>query len=153
MKILVLLGLLLMVLYVGLAWKKKEEIPVSVSSISYIFSKSAFSTVMSLYALLTMPQTLEKLPEDLDFIGFLSFVGIILVASSPYFRTEKKMLHNIGGFLFGILSQVVVGIINPWLLLGWVPFITYLLCKPKSEKLTFWAEATAAGTLSAALLL
>lgn len=153
MKILVLLSLLMLTVYVGLAWQKKGGAPISISSIAYIFPKGVFSVVMSLYAFLSMPRTLEALPDGCEFIGFLCFVGIFLVAASPYFRTEWRAVHNIGGFLFGVLSQFIVIALSPYLLLCWIVFAVYLVCCSHRENWAFWAEVTAGNAFAVALLI
>ena len=152
MKTLALLSIFLVGGYIVAGWHKNGRTPISVSSIAYILPRGAFSIVMSLYTMLAIPRTLEALPSEWEFLGFLCFVGIFLVAASPYFRTEWRAVHYAGGFLFGVLSQVVVAIVLPWVLIGWLPFVGYLIACPRSEKLAFWAEVTAGALLAAALL-
>lgn len=153
MKILVILSLLLMTGYITVGWRKSARAPISVSSIAYIFPKGAFSAVMAIYMLLTMPRTFEALPPGWEFVGFLCFAGVLLVAASPYFRSEWRVMHYAGGIIYGILSQVIVAMICPYLLLGWLPLAAYLIYRPRTDTWALWAEITTGLTLALALLI
>ena len=153
MKILVILSLLLMIGYITAGWSKNARAPISVSSIAYIFPKGAFSAVMAMYMLLTMPRTFEALPPGWEFVGFLCFAGILLVAASPYFRSEWRVMHYAGGIIYGILSQVIVAMICPYLLLGWLPLAAYLIYRLRTDTWALWAEITTGLTLALALLI
>lgn len=153
MKTLALLSIFLVGGYIVAGWHKNGRTPISVSSIAYIFPKGAFSTVMAIYMLLTTPRTFEALPPGWEFVGFLCFAGVLLVAASPYFRSEWRVMHYAGGIIYGILSQVIVAMICPWLLLGWLPLAAYLIYRPRTDTWALWAEITTGLTLALALLI
>ena len=153
MKTLALLSIFLVGGYIVAGWHKNGRTPISVSSIAYIFPKGAFSVVMAIYMLLTMPRTSEALPPGWEFVGFLCFAGVLLVAASPYFRSEWRVMHYAGGIIYGILSQVIVAMICPWLLLGWLPLAAYLIYRPRTDTWALWAEITTGLTLALALLI
>ena len=153
MKTLALLSIFLVGGYIIAGWHKNGRTPISVSSIAYIFPKGAFSTVMAIYMLLTTPRTFEALPPGWEFVGFLCFAGVLLVAASPYFRSEWRVMHYAGGIIYGILSQVIVAMICPYLLLGWLPLAAYLIYRPRTDTWALWAEITTGLTLALALLI
>lgn len=141
------IAVLIAVVYAALARLKSGKALVSVSSISYILPSWMFTTFFGVEMLLLYPVLFEKLLEVWKFLGFICMLGLWAVAASPYFRTEATTLHNIGGFGFCIVAQIIVGIINPILLFGWMPVVVYILSgllkKKKRSDITFWAEATA----------
>lgn len=141
------IAVLIAVVYAALARLKSGKALVSVSSISYILPSWMFTTFFGVEMLLLSPVIFEKLPEVWKFLGFICMLGLWAVAASPYFRTEATTLHNIGGFGFCIVAQIIVGIINPILLFGWMPVVVYILSgllkRKKRSDIAFWAEATA----------
>ena len=79
-------------------------------------------------------------------------VGLLMVAASPCYRTENKVLHYVGGYLFGLASQVVVALLIPWLLILWVLFPLVFIRKDWKENATFIAEAICYLTLVVSLI-
>lgn len=137
------LAIILAVGYVMLARKKHGENLISVSSIAYILPSWMFTVVLGLESILLAPSIFEHLPNDWQFIGFLCLLGLWAVAASPYFHTEARTLHNIGGFGFCIMSQVVVIFGQYCLLFGWLPVLCYIVLAEGKKDKTFWAEVTA----------
>lgn len=148
-----ILALVLGLTYVISARVKKGAPLESYSSISYILPSWMFTTVTFLIGMLTAPMIFEKMPENFKFFGFLMVLGLGMVSATPYFHTENKPLHYIGGFGFCIFAMVIVGFLNPWMLLGWLPLLIYIVFKPKDKNLTFYAEAVAYIILFITLLL
>lgn len=126
---------------------KSKKSLVSVSSIAYILPSWLFTAFFGLESILLAPSIFEHLPDNYQFIGFFCLLGLWAVGASPYFHTEARTLHYIGGFGFCILAQVIVAFNQPLLLLCWLPVVYYiisgLLTKNKREDETFWAEVTA----------
>ena len=141
-RVMLIMAIILAVTYAALARKKHGENLNSVSSISYILPSWMFTAFFGLESILLAPSIFEHMPEDWQFIGFISLFGLWAVAASPYFHTEAKVLHYFGGYLFCVAAQVIVALNNPFLLLGWLPTIVYVLFSRKSD-ITFWAEVTA----------
>lgn len=127
-------------------WKSGKSL-VSVSSIAYILPSWLFTAFFGLQSIMLAPSIFDHLPDDFQFIGFLCLLGLWAVGASPYFHTESRTLHNIGGFGFCILTQVIVAFNYPYLLFGWIPVLVYIaidaLTKKKCRDITFWAEVTA----------
>lgn len=142
-RVMLITAIILAVGYVMLAWKKHGENLISVSSIAYILPSWMFTVVLGLESILLAPSIFEHLPNDWQFIGFLCLLGLWAVAASPYFHTEARTLHNIGGFGFCIISQVVVIFGKYCLLFGWLPALCYIVLSDGKKDKTFWAEVTA----------
>lgn len=135
----ILLPIIIAMTGVGYAIYRTKEIPESVSSIAYIMPHWAFSVWIALTGLSTLPFILEALPSGWQWVGFLCVVGLLIVASSSYYKTEKKTLHWIGGILCAVCALIVVAIVRPWLLLLWIPFFIALMKWP-NDQWFFWVE-------------
>lgn len=72
-------------------------------------------------------------------ISLLFTIGIFGVGLTPFYRTTGKWLHYGGGILSGITSQLLVYLVNPYLLIPWIPYLFYLIFYPDNNT-TFWAE-------------
>lgn len=135
----ILLPIIIALIGVGYAVHRTKEIPESVSSIAYIMPHWAFSVWIALTGLSTLPFVLESLPNGWQWVGFLSIVGLFIVASSSYYKTEEKTLHWVGGILCAVCALIVVAIARPWLLLLWIPFFLVLMKWP-NDQWFFWVE-------------
>ena len=135
----ILLPIIIALIGVGYAIYRTREIPESVSSIAYIMPHWAFSVWIALTGLSALPFILESLPNGWQWVGFLSIVGLLIVASSSYYKTEEKTLHWVGGILCAVCALIVVAIARPWLLLLWIPFFLVLMKWP-NDKWFFWCE-------------
>ena len=135
----ILLPIIIAMTGVGYAIYRTKEIPESVSSIAYIMPHWAFSVWIALTGLSTLPFILEALSDGWQWVGFLSIVGLFIVASSSYYKTEEKTLHWVGGILCAECALIVVAIARPWLLLLWIPFFIALMKWP-NDKWFFWCE-------------
>ena len=122
MIILLILSVLLSIPVTLLAIRKAKELPDSVSSFSYYIGDVLFSLWIASVASLLLFPMLHALPTSLVFVGGLVSAGLLMVAASPYYRTEWKVIHYFGGYLFGVGSQIVVAILEPWLLCLWTVF-------------------------------
>jgi membrane protein len=144
---LLFLAIALAFAYAVAARIKSKKSLVSVSSIAYILPPWLFTAFFGLESILLAPSIFEHLPDNYQFIGFFCLLGLWAVGASPYFHTEARTLHNLGGFGFCILAQVVVAFNRPLLLFGWTPVLIYIaigkLTKNKYDDITFWAEVTA----------
>lgn len=107
------------------AARRKGAMLDSVSEVAYIIHKWAFTAWMAIVGMLLMPALMESLPESCQWLGFLSVVGALCVAASPYYKTESRVLHYGGGAFCAILSTVIVAMLQPLLLLAWalIPFL------------------------------
>ena len=146
-----LIALLAAAMVVTIATIKKKGVPDSVSEIAYIIPHWAFSSWIAVVGVLLMPDMMEHLPDGLQFIGFLSVVGLLCVAASSYYRTEAAPLHYVGGILCALCATVVTAIINPLLLLGWLLYLIEMLIA-KWRNWCFWGEVVVFVLLVAALI-
>lgn len=143
-------ALLLAVGVVGLAARKKQGIPDSISEIAYIIPHTAFTVWIVLVGMLLMPLMMDALPDELTFLGFLCAAGLFCVAASPFYKTEESALHYMGGSLCAICATVVVAVNMPLLLLLWTLYAAAMVWQ-KGKCWCFWAEVTVYLLLLAAL--
>ena len=132
------------------AAKKAKELPDSVSSFSYYVRFSLWATMTAAILLFS---SLHALPPKQGYIAGMMSVGLLMVAASPCYRTENKVLHYVGGYLFGLASQIVVALLIPWLLILWVLFPLVFIRKSWKENATFIAEGICYITLVGSLIL
>lgn len=134
---------------VAIAAIKKKDVPESISEIAYIIPHWAFSSWIAIVGILLMPDMMDSLNEDRQWIGFLSIVGLMLVASSAYYKTEAKALHYVGGCLCAACASAVVAIIQPCLLFIWIAYAIVMIKPPRSW--LFWGEVVIYALLVVAL--
>ena len=135
------------------AAKKAKELPDSVSSFSYYVGDVRFSLWATMTAAILLSSSLHVLPPKHAYIAGLLSVGLLMVAASPCYRTENKVLHYVGGYLFGLASQVVVALVMPWLLILWILFPLVFIHKSWKENATFIAEGICYVTLIVSLII
>lgn len=111
-----------------------------VSEIAYIIPHWAFSSWIALVGILLMPDLMEHLPEQWQFIGFLSIVGLLCVAATSYYRTEAAPLHYIGGIMCACLAVVVMAMIQPALPTIGCSLYVFFMAVCRWEKWCFWGE-------------
>lgn len=145
------LALLLAGVIVTYAAIKKKGCPDSVSEIAYIIPHWAFSSWIAIVGVLLMPELMEHLPDGLQFIGFLSVVGLFCVAASSYYRTEGAPLHYVGGIMCALCATIVTAIVAPALLLVWLFYLIEMLTT-KWKNWCFWGECLVFTLLVAALV-
>ena len=117
------------------------KIPQSISETSYLTlaHKGLFSAIMGVESALLLPTLLDKSAENTQFLGFLSIIGLLMVAASPYYKTENRLMHYLGGIVAGIGSQLLIALNNPIILSSWALFPLTLL-NNKGKNSVFWAE-------------
>lgn len=151
MIILLILSVLLSIPVTLRAIRKAKELPDSVSSFSYYIGDIRFSLWIASVASLLLFPMLYALPTSLTIVGGLVSAGLLMVAASPYYRTERKVIHYFGGYLFGVASQVVVAILEPWLLCLWTFFPFIFIKHEWRENATFISEAICVLSLVASI--
>ncbi len=150
---LIILSVVLSVAMAIVAAKKAKELPDSVSSFSYYVGDVRFSLWATMTAAILLSSSLHALPPKHAYIAGLLSVGLLMVAASPCYRTENKVLHYVGGYLFGLASQVVVALVMPWLLILWILFPLVFIHKSWKENATFIAEGICYVTLIVSLII
>ena len=149
---LIILSVVLSVAMAIVAANKAKELPDSVSSFSYYVGDVRFSLWATMMAAILLFSSLHALLPKHAYIAGLMSVGLLMVAASPCYRTENKILHYIGGYLFGLASQVVVALVMPWLLVPWTLFPFVFIHRAWRENATFIAEAICYLTLVVCLI-
>lgn len=153
LKVLSILGILYMLGYTVWNSVKNKKMLQSLSSTAYIVKYDWWFTIsMCITGFSIAPYMIALLPEWWGFIGMLFLIGLILVGCSPHYKTVYETMHNFGGYLAGIMSQIVVGYLYWPLLLPWIPFLLWcIFCKSPNK--TFYAEALCFITLSISLII
>ena len=117
------ISILLVVLYVGAAIWKENEIPASVSAMVWILPKGNWRWLWTVWlwavALTVTPPLIEVMPDYIRSIGFLFGALLLFTGAFPLFDTEHVAYHNILGVVSGIISQICVVFVSPWWLLLW----------------------------------
>lgn len=122
---------------------KEKECPDSISSYSYHIGFTEFSLWSILMVSLLMAPLMSVLISLDNYIwvaGIVTLFGLLMVGISPKYRTENKVIHYAGGYLCGVASQVIVGFLNPMLLLFWTLFIIYFALARFNKKFNSWRE-------------
>ena len=136
MSVLALLVALAVVVFVTI---KSDEIPDSISAIAYIIPHWTFSVWIAVIGMMIMPDVIVTLPDNLQFIGFFSVVGLFFVAASSYYRTEAAPLHYIGGIMCAVCATIVSALISPLFLFVW-PVYLMSMHMIAWQQWCFWAE-------------
>ena len=137
---------------IAYAVAREKAVPDSVSGIAYIMPHWAFSMWIACTAMLLMPRMMELLPQNEQWIGFVSVVGAFIVASSSFYKSEAKGLHYIGGCICAVFAIVATSMIKPMMLLLFLPVLLILL-KLKSKEWLFWTELAIYVVLTTTLLI
>lgn len=135
MSICIITSLVLAVGFVLAAIIKKKELPESISSLVYLFSKGyqwVWTVWIWLVAITLSVPMIEALPAVAEVAGFFLFVSLGFVGAMPLVYKEQNLWHNIFGIAAGVISQVCVAIINPWWLMVWVLMLSALWMKSKA---------------------
>lgn len=128
--------LIYLIVYILYFIKLDHRIPQSLSQTAYLLNnkKIFLYTFWFTGIILFYPLSLISIPLSLLFTLGLLWVGI-----SPNYKQYGKIIHFGGGYLSGVVSQILVTLVNPWLLLLWLPYIIYAIFIRDDSK-TFWAE-------------
>ena len=104
----------------------KYGLPTSISATYYTdIGKIWFAGTMILMGLTLLPSLLDTYPHFLSFwaCALLCFVGAI-----PY---SDKIMHHVLAISSGVISQLIILLVNPWILLGWLLTIPIYLFSKK----------------------
>ena len=111
----------------------KYGIPKSLSETYYTpIGNLGFVAEMLLLGFFMMPALIDVYPHC---ISFFACVLLCFVGASPY---SDKPVHSIIAASAGILSQIIVAITCPYLLLGWIG--VGILTAFQKDKWLFWVE-------------
>ena len=125
--ILIYSSLLLIVTYIVAVSIKQKGIPYSVSATYYpLEHKFIFALAMIGTGMLLMPVIINKTPENIQSIAFMSCAGIIIVGISPNFREDfEGKIHQSGALMCIVGSQIWTFIMSPYSLLIWPCYLIY----------------------------
>lgn len=143
MNTLVILSLLLVTLYLGVAIWRKLTLPESISAMVWVLNGNwrwLWSIWLAAVSVLTFAPMIELLDgKGLGVFGFLPMVCLGFVAVWPLFDQKHVKWHNLLAILGGILSQVAVALLNPWWLSVWL-LMAVALWKPLRSKAVMISE-------------
>ena len=125
--------LIIFVYVIYCVWK--NGIPKSLSA-TYYNNGIWFSIVILLSTFLIFPKMLNMTPDNFTFLPFLMGAGISFVAIAPNFKSDwlDDKVHTVSAIIAFAASQIWIALLNPILLLTWIPFIFV------RNNYKFWAE-------------
>ena len=129
MTVLLVINILLVAVYVAATIWRMKALPESISAMVYELPRKwqwVWSAWLVAVAFTLMPVLLEKLPDGVEFLGFLTTIGLVGAAVTPLVQTETRKWHYILAIGAGVLSQVCVAVLSPWWLLLWFSMIGVL---------------------------
>ena len=129
MNVLLIANILLVVSYVGITIWRMKALPESISAMVYELPRKrqwVWSAWLCLVAFTLMPVLLEKLPDGVEFLGFLTTIGLVGAAVTPLIQLETRKWHYIFAIGAGVLGQMCVAVLSPWWLLLWFTMIGVL---------------------------
>lgn len=138
-----LIGFLIILLYCIIIITKDKEIPNSISQMVYSLEekmKWTFTMVMMIVGFMIVPQLMEVINPNYEFLGFLTVLGIFGVGADPLVKGEKNIVHYVSAAIMGISSQIIVLMNMSNLMYMWIPYVMYTLYEEKSDKNMFFAE-------------
>lgn len=107
-----------------------------------------WTVIIGAVAGLTMPVLLNHVHPDTQLIAFFACGALGFVAVTPLVQDKQDIsykVHMTAAYACGILSQLLVALNEPRLLLCWLPWIDAFLWITKDGKwdtAKFWAEMT-----------
>lgn len=168
MMTLLIISVLLVMSFVGVAIWMERELPESVSALVYLLpEKGGIRWLWTLWmwavALTIAPSLMEALDgSNWQFIGFMTIASLIFTGAWPLFQTETRGGHYFLAMASGILSQLCVLLIDADWLFAWALFVFLMgsvyiqpegrLGKAMKGKGVFLAEAVCFISLVGALL-
>lgn len=106
-----------------LAYEYNRDIPSSISALVHDLPKEnqwMWSAWLATISILILPSLLEAVPEEVEFLGFLTEVCLLGTSVTPLVEKETRLGHYIFAISAGILSQACVAFICPSWLLVWL---------------------------------
>jgi hypothetical protein len=144
MTVLLVINILLVAVYVGATIWRMKGLPESISAMVYELPRKwqwVWSAWLVAVAFTLMPVLLEKLPDGVEFLGFLTTIGLVGAAVTPLIQLETRKWHYIFAIGAGVLGQMCVAVLSPWWLLLWFGMIGVLCVMLE------WPESRAAKVL------
>ena len=152
----------LLVAYTLILCVVNKRIPDSLSQSVFYLPPTAswlWTLVIGFFAFAIMPAILDKVPEEWEWVAFLSCAGLMGVAFAPLLPAKEGkdgsidksdlgyLVHMVGAFTAAIGSQVLILGCQWPILLCWIPFVAYyvyhlFLFQSNWRTMVFWAEMT-----------
>lgn len=108
-----------------------------------------WTVIIGAVAALMMPVLLGHVHPDTQFIAFFACGALGFVAVTPLVHDKHDIsykVHMTAAYACGVLSQLLVALNEPWLLLIWTfwtfDFIIYRIRRQEWDTAKFWAEMT-----------
>lgn len=147
----VLFAGLTLIVYIIYCCIKLKDIPVSVSqTVKALKYDWVWTIIMWAIGILVGIKMLELIPDGWQIIPFGYIVSQLIVGAAPWTRDKDNMIHNIFGILTCIFSQIWVGLINPYALLLWIPYLLVFIFD--KNRWCFWSEVISVSTVLISML-
>lgn len=116
----------------------KHGIPESLSETAYINNKLLF-TAYCFSTILLMPEMFAITPDNLQFLVFLMFGGILISGFSPTFKDylASKVHYISAAISFMVFVIYMVLLMNPWITIGYIILLSLLIMYKKNSYIYF----------------
>lgn len=134
-----IIATIILVAYLAYAYCK-VGIPYCLSDTAYTVGKGVFASVMIAVAVCMWLPMIEATADEWQFLVFLSFAGIVILAVSPYKDSDfNYRLHYIGTCIAMVAVLILWAVSGVWI----VPISTislWLTLREITDKWLLWVE-------------
>jgi len=143
MTVCVIIAAALAIAYTALVVWKDKGLPTSLSSSVFTLSdkwKWLFGFVMLTCGVFIGTAMMSRASDGTAWLGFLTIVGMGIVAVTPLFDPDKLTAHYVGAFMAAGCSQLLIAINKPLCLFAWLIYVSYTLASTNCSRKVLWAE-------------
>lgn len=156
-------GILIFILYAFyvclLNDKYYNSLPESISATSYLFRDNfgttwPFSFICFASAMFIFPQWMMVSPENYQFLGFLSCLGLSFAGTTPLYREKfERNIHYISGIVSFVCGLTWLILTGSWVSIAFIAVIGGLLTLLDKKNYVFFFEVTSYVVAALTLLL
>ena len=146
MKILLIIGLIIFILYNAFFIWLNKEVPESISETSYISKNKfgvtwPFTVICLISAVCIFPLWVTVTPEFYQFVVFLSCAGMMFAGCSPLFKEKfEGTIHYTSGMVAFVAGLAWLILMGQWITLGLIALLGGIRTFFQKEKYTFIFE-------------
>ena len=146
-----IIALTLLTAYIVTLCAVNLEIPKSLSATVFYLPPGGrwlWTAVIFLSGFMLMVPLTDACSESTKILAIFAIVALMLTGAAPLVKDDSDTgykIHMGAAVACGVLSQAVVAINQPWLLLGWLPWVAAFVWITKDGRwrtAAFFAEIT-----------
>ena len=84
-----------------------------------------FAGVLAVYGITTWLSCIDRLPENLQWLLWLTEVGLVIVAVTPITNKDSEGIHLTGALMSAISINTLALLLCPYVLLTWTGYLIY----------------------------